>query len=132
MSLKNTVDFTVDVKGDLTDKQYTGTFEAKTKLSVRETLKQDEIYRSIVGANSAEASVEAKSMGTAIAYLITHVIKSPDWWRELDNGMKVDEMNLLAEVFQKCQSAIDAEYKKLQEEANVAEVALKAMSVVTG
>ena len=125
--LKNTVDFSVDVKGELTGNSYVGPFVAKTKLSVRETLRQDELYRAVLGVNSQDASPASKSVASAISYLSTHLVSSPDWWKALEGGMKCEDINLLAEINNKCQEIIDAEYKKLTEEASEAEKLLKAI-----
>jgi hypothetical protein len=125
--IKNTVDFTVDCRGELTGNQYTGAFTAKTKLSLRESLRQDELYRGILGANSQDASLASKSIASAISYLSTHLMTWPDWWTNLNKGMDCEDVNLLAEINNTCQEKIDAEYKILQDEAKKAEDLLKAI-----
>ena len=127
MAIKNLVEFTIDVKGELTDHQYTGSFTAKTKLSMREALAQDEIYRRILGVNSQEASNASKSVAGAISYLKTHLVKCPDWWDALEGGDKCEDLNLLVEINNKCQDAVDGAYKALAEEAKKAEEILKAL-----
>jgi hypothetical protein len=123
--MKNTVEFSVDVVGELTKNSYVGGFTAKTKLSVRETLRQDEIRRSILGADAQNASLEAQTVANAVAYLHTHITKAPDWWRELDGGLNVEDLNLLAAVNNSCHDAVDAEYKALEKEADESKTALK-------
>jgi hypothetical protein len=71
--MKNTVEFSVDVRGELTGNQYVGGFVVKTKLSMREALRQDEIYRGLLGSNSQDASPASKSIASAISYLMTHI-----------------------------------------------------------
>ena len=130
MAIKSQVDFSVDLVGELTGNKFPGVFTVKTKLSMRESLKQDEIYRSILGPDSPNASPAARSVAAAISYLATHVIKSPDWWQALEGGMKCEDMNVLAEVNNKAQEEIDKEYKALAEEAKKAEDILKAIPAV--
>jgi hypothetical protein len=125
--MKNTVDFTVDVKGEVSGNSFVGGFTAKTKLSFRESLAQDEDYRRILGVNSQEASPNSKSIAGAISYLARHIIKCPDWWTSLEGGLKCEDMNLLAEINNNCQEAIEAEYKALAGEAQKAEDILKAL-----
>ena len=127
MPIKNTVEFSIDVTGELTGNQYVGSFTAKTKLSMKESLRQDEIFRGILGVNSNEASNASKSIAAAVSYLSTHLITSPDWWKSLENGLKCEDMNLLATINNTCQEKIDEEYKKLADEAGKAEAALKAL-----
>jgi hypothetical protein len=129
MAIKNTVDFSVDVVGELTNNSYVGTFVAKTKLSMRETLRQDEVRRQILGVNPQSAGEDAQRVAAAIAYLSVHIVQSPDWWKELEGGLKIEELNLLAEVNNKCQEAIDKEYKKLNEEATKAKGELEKLPV---
>jgi|ERR1017187_604469 hypothetical protein len=131
MAIKSQVDFSVDLTGELTDNKYPGVFTVKCKLSMRESLKQDEIYRSILGPDSQNANPGAKSVAAAISYLATHVIKSPDWWTALEGGMRCEDMNVLAEVNNKAQEAIEAEYKKLAEEGKKAEDILKSVQAAT-
>lgn len=130
MSIKSSVDFCVNVKGDITGQEFLGTFTVKTKLSMREILRQDELFRSILGVSPQDAGITSKSIASAISYLSVHVIKAPDWWKEMDNGMKVEDTNVLAEVNNKAMETIDAEYKKLDEEGKVAEKALQESKAV--
>jgi tRNA G26 N,N-dimethylase Trm1 len=130
MAIKATVDFAIDCKGELTGNQYTGSFVAKTKLSMKESLKQDEIYRSILGANSQDAADSSKKVAAAISYLMTHLVTSPEFWKAQNLGMDCEDMNLLAEINNVCQSKIEAEYKKLAEEAKASEELLKAIPTV--
>ena len=130
MAIKNTVDFSVDIRGELTGNQYVGSFVAKTKLSMKESLKQDEIYRSILGSNSQDAGDSSKKVAAAISYLMTHIVTSPDWWKAMNLGMDCEDTNLLACINNTCQEKIEAEYKKLAEEAKASEELLKAIPAV--
>ena len=125
MALKSQVDFAIDIMGEITGNKYSGTFTVKTSLSMRETLKQDEIYRSIIGPDPSNAASNSRNIAAAISYLATHVIVSPDWWKKLQGGLECDDVNLIAEVNNKAQEVIDAEYKKLADEAKKAEDILK-------
>jgi hypothetical protein len=130
MAIKATVDLAIDCKGELSGNQFTGSFVAKTKLSMKESLKQDEIYRSILGANSQDAGDSSKKVAAAISYLMTHVVTSPDWWKAMNLGMDCEDMNLLATINNAVQEKIELEYKKLAEEAKASEELLKAIPAV--
>jgi hypothetical protein len=103
----NQVVFGIDVKGESTDRRYEGVFEAKTKLSHRESLKEDEVRRAILGVNSTEASEYAKSVAAAIAYLSIRVQKAPNWFKDSNNGLDLEDGNVLIEVNNACVKAID-------------------------
>jgi len=130
MSIRSTVDFVIDSKGDVTNTQVTGTFTAKTKLSMKEILRQDELYRQILGVNSQEASEHSKDIASALSYLATHIIGCPDIWKALENGMKCEDLNIIADINNRCREEIDKEYKKLSEEASAAETILKTPPAV--
>jgi hypothetical protein len=125
MGIKSLVDFTVDVVGEVTGNKYVGSFTVKTALSARDALKQDEIYRSVLGPNSQDANPVSKGIASAISYLATHVAKSPDWWQSVEGGLKLEDINVLAIVNNTAQDTIEIEYKKLAEEAKKAEDILK-------
>lgn len=124
MAIKAFVDFQIDVKGDMTDQGFAGSFTAKTKLSMRDQFRQDEIYRANLGVNSQAASDNCKRISAAIAYLAVHLVKVPDWWDKVGRGVDLEDVNVLAEINNKCQEAIEEEYKKLQTDAEAAEKAL--------
>ena len=130
MSIKNIVEFDVSAKGELTGKDYVGSFSAKTKLSTREQIKQDEIYRNILGVNSQEASLTSKTMAAAVSYLSVHLMTKPSWWKEIGEGLDLEDMNVLAIVNNTCQQKIEAEYQSLADEAKKAEADLKATQTV--
>jgi|ERR1017187_311683 hypothetical protein len=129
MAIKNSTDFTIDCKGELTGNQYTGSFTCRTKLSMREALAQDELYRRILGVNSQDASNSSKSIAAAVSYLSAHVMKSPPWWEKLDSGLQCEDINLLTAVNNACMDAVEKEYLALAEEAKKAETALKDLPV---
>jgi hypothetical protein len=129
MAIKQSVDFAISCTGELTGQSYVGTFTAKTKLSVKEQFREDELYRTLLGVDSQHASVAAKTLATALAYLGVRIIKSPDWWTKYDNGMEIEDMNLIVAVHNACTKEIDKEYKALSDEANKAEEALRLMSL---
>lgn len=127
-TIKNLVEFSVDVVGEVTGQSFVGVFSAKTKLSVREQLKQDELYRSLLGVDCQNASEEAKRLAFALSYLAARITVSPDWWKALEGGMKAEDVNLIAAVNNACIAAVDKEYEVLKNSASQAEAALKAFN----
>jgi hypothetical protein len=126
MSISSIVSFDVKVTGDLTGKEYSGLFKVKTKLSVKERLKESEIKRSILGVASQDADQEAILMASAVAYLAVRVVESPAWWKESEGGLSLEDLNVLAVVNNTAQAEIAKEYDKLSKTAELAQVELKA------
>ena len=125
--IKPTVDFNISVVGDTTGKEFVGSFSAKTKLSIREQLKENEVYREVLGTNGKDADEYSKTLASATSYLMVRVVSSPDWWKSLGFGLDIEDMNLLAAVNNSCRAAVQAEYKALEDLATDAEKALKSM-----
>jgi hypothetical protein len=127
MSIKNTVEFSVDIKGESSGQDFVGSFTVKTKLSIKEHLRQDELYRSLLGADSQNASIDSKSLATALAYLATRIVTSPEWWKKMEGGLSCEDINVISEINNKCIAEIEKEYATLKNEASAAEEALKGL-----
>ena len=94
--MNKTVEFVVDFTDQESGLKFNGVFKAKAYLSNRETLKQDEIRRNVLGVNSVEASEYEAGMAGAIAYLAVRLTDSPEWWRKTNNGLDTEVAGLLA------------------------------------
>lgn len=124
--LKPSVDFSVVCKGEVSGKEYDGLFTAKTSLSFRERLREDEIYRVTLGANPNDASPFAQSVAQALSYLAVRVMgEMPTFWRDCNGGVDLKDDNVLVAVHKACVDAIDAEYKRFREEGQAAKEELK-------
>jgi hypothetical protein len=130
--LKPTVDFSVQVKGELTAREYTGLFQAKTVLSFRESLRQDEIYRTTLGIRPNDAGDYAQSVATALSYLAVRLTgEIPEFWVKCNGGLDLKDDNVLVAVNKAAVDAIDAEYKRFREEGALAAAELKKDLPVT-
>jgi hypothetical protein len=107
--LKDKIQFTVTVKGDTSETNFTGLFEVKTKLSHREVLKEDEVKRNVLGTNPGDASGYASSIAGAISFLTVRLTKSPDWFKESGNGLDLEDENVLVEINNAAMAAIAKE-----------------------
>jgi hypothetical protein len=124
--LKPSVDFSVSVKGEVSGKDYTGLFTARTALSFKARLKEDEVYRITLGANPADASPFAQSVAQAFAYLAVRITESPSFWKESQGGLELGgDDNVLVEVHKACVDEIEKAYKAFREEGQVAKVELQ-------
>lgn len=117
--------FAVDLKGDLTGKSYIGNFVVKTMTSFRDSLREDEIRRSVLGVNPQNAGPYAASVAAAIAYLDIRVIDCPEWWTQSGRGLDLKDDNILVEVNDKAVKAIDEELGKVKKLADEAKPILK-------
>ena len=121
-----TVTFDIDQKGEVTGRSFIGTFTAKTKTSIMETLKEDQIYRRVLGENPQDAADDIKRIAMAYAYLQIRLTDAPDWWKDAGGGLGLEDLGVLAAVNNKAQEKIRLEYEKLTAEADKAKPELKA------
>lgn len=123
--MKDTVQFTVTVKGETTGRSFEGLFEAKVKLSHREVIKEDEIRRNVLGVNPNEAGPYAASIAGAVAYLTVRLTRSPDWFKQSNNGLDLEDENVLVAVNNSAVAAIAVERDAHIKEAELAQKELK-------
>lgn len=123
--MQDTVKFPVDTKGQESGQEYKGLFTAKTKLSMREMLREDEIRRGLLGDNPNGASDIAKVMAAALAYLAVRIVDAPQWWKDANGGQDLQDENVLVAVHNGCADAIGKLYDAQVEEAEKAREDLK-------
>lgn len=124
-NIAQTVTFDIDQKGEVTGKSFVGTFTAKTKTSIMETLKEDQIYRRVLGENPQDAADDIKRIAGAYAYLQIRLVDFPDWWKDSGFGLGLEDLGILATVNNKAQEKIRLEYEKLTADADKAKPELK-------
>jgi hypothetical protein len=112
--MANTVQFEVSIKGENTSKTYSGIFEVKTNLSLRDSLREDQVRRNTLGTNPGEASDYATSIAGALAYLAVRIVNAPDFWAKSNGGVDLEDENVLVEVNNACVKAIQDERDKVK------------------
>lgn len=120
MNLLETVEFLIVVEGDRTGEKWTGNFTALRRLSHRQELLRDRIYRELLGANPETASERAKSQAEIIADLKVCLVKTPEWWKNSGDGLDLADDNLIQELWKETiRIRVDAinEVKKAGEDA---------------
>lgn len=123
--MKDFVTAYVKVTGDVSSEEFEGAFEAKVKLSTRELLREDEIYRNVLGQNPNSAGALAAALASQIAYLSVRVSKAPAWFTSAGNGLEFKDSNVLEAVVEKVKSLVDAEWDAHRKAAEEAQKPLK-------
>lgn len=112
--------FEVSIIGETTSKQFFGKFRCKEKLSLRDQLNIDKIRRELIGPNPLGADGDTAAIAAMVAELSVRLTEAPTFWTETKNGLDLEDLNVLLEVFQKAmevQKAYMDEVKKDGEEA---------------
>ncbi len=118
--IQKTVSFTIDIKGQVTERHYEGVFEVKTRLTTREKLREDELRRSLLGGNPQFAAPDAADTARALAYLTVRLVKAPSFWEELNGCLESEDDNLLVAVNNAAVEAIEAELEKVKKKGEEA------------
>ncbi len=110
----------LSVVGTRTGKPYSGKFLVKTVLSRRENFMADERRRFILGANALSAPPALQGEAFMLGQLYVRIAESPDWWRNSDGGLDLEDENVIGELFKLIEGKVEESEDKLQAEAKVA------------
>lgn len=126
MDTLNTVEFTISVIGDTTGETLRGTFRAKKRLTHLDRLRRDQVRRELLGQISPEsASSEAQSLAIGLADLRVRLVEMPSWWTDSDNGLKLEDENVLVKVYESAQKVEKEAREAIQKAAEAATAELK-------
>lgn len=99
MSTNNSESFVVDLVGDVSGKTWKGVFKTKIRLSHRDQLRQDEVRRELLGKNAEHASERTKNQAEIFAFIAVHLTQFPSWWEMNDNGLDLEDDNVVGDIF---------------------------------
>lgn len=121
----DTVQFSISVTGESTGEKWTGSFKMKTRLSHRDQLRLDQIRRDLLGPNPDGASPRAQNQAEVFSFIAVHLLDAPMWWKSNDNGLDLQDDNVVAEVYAQITKAKSDAIEKLKKAASEAEVTIK-------
>lgn len=114
--------FTISVTDKITGELVRGAFKVKTRLSWRDQLARERIRLDLLGPLAAQASVRAREQADLVSELAVRIVEAPQFWKEADNGLDLQDDAIMVEVFNeaiKAETEAIAALKKLGEEAKV-------------
>lgn len=100
--------FSISVVGEETGLPFGGPFKVRTRLSFRQQLFRDERRRQLLGEVPAGTipSDRARQASEMFAELDVRIVDAPKWWRDADNGLDLQDDNVLIEVHAKTMKAV--------------------------
>lgn len=119
--------FTVKVIGEATGNEYAGNFKVWPILHQGQQFTRDEVVRNLLGAKSGEASPAALSRAFVLAEIQVRSIEVPAFWKEVDNGLKLVDENVMGHVYDRIQEVEKAWRAKVKAEADEKRKTLAAM-----
>lgn len=123
--MKSIVTFSINTRGEISGETFAGSFDIRTKLSLRDTLREDEIRRTILGAYPAGASPDSLNIAAASAYLAVRVASAPKWWTESNHGIDLVDPNVFNEVINKASEEVSKAQTEFFSEADRAQKELR-------
>ena len=90
--------FEIDLKGDRTNKRYSGDFTTKI-MSLGELAKVEKYSAFLNGPDAAQLENFSKVFHYQIAYLKYALTKSPKWWSDANDGLDLYDYNVVSSVF---------------------------------
>lgn len=118
--METTAAFTVNITGETTGRVYTGKFLVKTVLSRRDHFVADERRRMLLGSNPTGAAPSIQGEAYIFGQLAVRVLEAPKFWSDSDNGLDIEDANVIGEVFKTTMEKEEEYQKSLKEEATEA------------
>lgn len=122
--MNNTVDFSVNILGEVTQTNWVGNFSAKIRLSKGDELQKDRIKKELLGPNPKDSDPRAQDLAEVISQLSVRLTKSPAWWKESRNGLELADDSVLAKVYEEALRIEKEALEELQKKANEAKESL--------
>lgn len=122
---ETTTVLSVSTTGTRTGKPYQGKLTVKTVLSRREAFLADERRRFILGGNAASAPPALQGEAYMLGLLYVRIVDGPDWWKNSDGGLELEDENIIGELYKLTEDAIAEREKELQTQS---EKALKTLA----
>jgi len=117
--------FSIHVIGDVTGKLYVGEFRAKPTQSFRDKLLADRMRRDLLGPDSVGASGESIVTATVIGELSVRLTDTPQFWKESQGGLGLEDFNVLEQVYKQAIDIEKAHIAAIEVAGKAAEAALR-------
>jgi len=123
------VEFSINVKGEVTGEDFKGVFKAVPRLSHRDNLRRDQLRRDLLGGKPEDASPDAMNVSLVFSKIWVHLVEAPSWWKDSGNGVNLLDEAPVAAVYDNVarieREAIEAVQKKSQEASEAVKEELK-------
>ena len=108
----------IDVKGG-SGENYKGVFEVKTSLTRSDRFRADQIRRQIIGptpdGTAPLPALQTEAYMTGV--VAVRVIKGPKWWEDSNNGLDLEDPEVVLALFDKMLELDEKKNQSLKEEA---------------
>jgi len=119
--------FDLDLEGEVSKERRLGKFRAKTRLTMRDYVTRDRLRRDLLGSAGGQSNEDALAVAYMVSELQVRLVESPKWWQDSDNGLDLEDFNVLKKVYEQAR-AIEKQAK--EEESQAASEAKKELRTV--
>jgi hypothetical protein len=123
--METTASFMVNIVGEDTGRSYAGKFVVKTRITRRDNFIADERRRFLLGSNPQAASPAVQGEAFIFGQLAVRIMEAPKFWTDSDNGLDLEDANVIGEIFKLAMDKEEEFQKAIKEKA---EEATKALS----
>jgi hypothetical protein len=95
--------FEIDMVGEETGVPYVGQFVTKCVLSIQDK-QLIELQKSRMSADLANPSGRLFAISTMLSSLRVRLIETPEWWKDLDDGAKILDEEVIVQIFEQCEA----------------------------
>lgn len=131
MAAANEMSFSINILGEVTQERWVGTFTAKCRLSHRDHLTADKLFRELIGPNPETACDRARQTSEIFSQLAVRIVQSPDWWKASGNGADLADDAIIAEVYNNAMRIEKEALETLKKKAAEAQAELQKQAPAT-
>jgi hypothetical protein len=128
MNLLESVEFRISVSGEKSGETYVGTFKCLRRLSHRQELTRDVLYRNLLGEKPDSASPRAKEQAELFSDLQVCLTDSPVWWKEAGGGLDLVDDEVVKKIWTETIRIRVEAIKEVQDRAKDADADLKQIA----
>lgn len=118
--METTASFMINVTGETTGRNYSGKFVVKTVITRRDGFIADEKRRFLLGSSPDAASSSIKGEAFIFGQLSVRIVEAPKFWTDSDNGLDLEDVNVIGEIFKITMEKEEEYQKSLKEKAGEA------------
>jgi hypothetical protein len=126
MASDNEKTFNINMEGETTKEKFVGSFTCKLRLSHRDSITKDNLRRTLLNGAPDTAGGRAASLAFLSSELAVRIVKSPNWYSGSDNGLDLEDDNVLAKIYELCTKAEKEAFEALHGKAEEAIPVIKA------
>lgn len=118
--METTAQFSINETGTKSGRLFSGSFTVKTLLTRADQFAADQKRREILGPGGQEALEGLRLEAFMLGQLSVRIVKAPQFWEDTNQGLNLEDFNIIQILFDKCIELEGQRSAALQQEAKQA------------